>query len=791
MFLTPSVLSIKMRRELWRMRGQALAIALVITGGVAVTVLSLVNYSSLLATRAAYYEDYQFADVFVSLTRAPRYLEKVIAGIPGVHSLAARVEASARLEVPGFGEPVSARVLSLPPAGQPQVNRLFLRQGRLPRPGHTDETVIIQGFAEAHNLLPGDTITAIVNGRQQTLRITGVAESPEFIYVLPPGGLLPDYARYGVLWMSRETLAAAMDMTGAFNSLVVRVQPGYPVASVIGALDRLLARYGSTGAYGREDQVSHRMLDDELVQLRTMATVFPMVFMVVAMFLLNVVVQRLINTQRDIVGVLKAFGYSNRQLGWHYSQLVLVIAFIGLVLGIASGIWLGRAMGELYMQYYRFPLLLFRLDAGSLLLVSALTLLVAWLGGWHSIRRAARLPPAEAMRPPAPARFHITRVERWLTLSRFSQPSTMIVRQLFRSPLRTALSVGGIAMATAVVVVGNFQFDSVSLMVHTQFARVQQQDAAVTFVDPVNRSVLYTLTRQPGIRYAEGRRVVTVRLVNGYRRWRTQLTGIPQPAHLQFVIDRNLAAAAIPREGILLTDFLADALSISPGERLQVEILEGERRRLELPVAGVTSEFLGVGAYMQLPTLNRVLGEGPLINQALLNLETAQSGTAYRILRDMPGVLGVTLRQTMLDSFYQTLARTFLTFTLFISILGGVMAFGVVYNTVRISLAEKGRELASLRVLGYTHGEVAHILLGEVAVLVLLAIPLGWLAGYGLAQALVMALPTEMYRVPLTLTTQTLAIAASVVVVSALASGLLAWYRLRRLDLVSVLKTRE
>lgn len=348
------------------MRGQVLAIALVIAGGVAVTVLSLVNYSSLLATRAAYYEDYQFADVFVSLTRAPRYLEKVIAGIPGVHSLAARVEASARLAVPGFGEPVSARVLSLPAAGQPQVNRLFLRQGRLPRPGHTDETVIIQGFAESHNLLPGDTITAIINGRQQTLRITGVAESPEFIYVLPPGGLLPDYARYGVLWMSRETLAAAMDMSGAFNSLVVRVQPGYPVASVIGALDRLLARYGSTGAYAREDQVSHRMLDDELVQLRTMATVFPLVFMMVAMFLLNVVVQRLLNTQRDIVGVLKAFGYSNRQLGWHYSQLVLVIAFIGLVLGILSGIWLGRAMGALYMQYYRFPLLLFRLAAAGI-----------------------------------------------------------------------------------------------------------------------------------------------------------------------------------------------------------------------------------------------------------------------------------------------------------------------------------------------------------------------------------------------------------------------------------------
>lgn len=773
------------------MRGQVLAIALVIAGGVAVCVLSLVNYSSLVSTRALYYDDYQFAQVFASLKRAPLHVTEQIADIPGITRLSARVEGGAKLEMPGFEDPVSARLVSLPDHGQPEVNQLFLRRGRLPMAGRSHEVVVIQGFAEAHQLTPGDRFVAIINGRRQELTITGIAESPEFIYVLPPGGMLPDYPRFGVLWMSREALAAAMDMKGAFNSLVARVEAGVPVASVIDHLDRLLDRYGGTGAYGREDHFSHQMLNDELNQLKTMATVFPSIFMTVAMFLLNVVINRLISTQRDIIAILKAFGYSNVQIGWHYSQLVLTISVIGLLMGVALGIWAGRAMGEIYMDYYRFPSLLFRLDPAWLVLLAAITLLVAWLGGWQAIRRAAALPPAEGMRPEGPARFRVTRAERFFAPRRFSQPSRMVVRQLFRRPGRTLLSVSGIAMASAIVLVGNFQFDAVSLMVHSQFARVQQQDVTATLIDPVNSPALYDLQRQPGILYAEGRRVVTARLLNGHREWRGAIIGMPERARLQFVIDRDMEPVPLPETGLLLTDFLAKRLAVAPGDELDIEVLEGDRRRIRIPVAGITSEFLGVGAYMRLASLNRALGEGQLVNQALLNIDPGRARQTYRDLRETPRILGISIRQAMLDSFYETLAKTFLTFTLFISMLGGIIAFGVVYNTVRISLAEKGRELASLRVLGYTHNEVNHILLAEVAVMLVVGIPLGWLAGYGLSLAIITAMQTELYRVPLTITAQTLGISSAVVVVSAIASGAIAWWRLRNLDLIAVLKTRE
>ena len=650
---------------------------------------------------------------------------------------------------------------------------------------------MIGSFAGAHELVLGDQFEAIINGRRQALTITGIVESPEFIYVIPPGGMLPDYQRYGVLWMNRDSLESAMDMRGAFNSLVVTLKPGHSAASVIDALDRLLARYGATGAFGRDDQFSHRFLSDELNQLKTMATVFPLIFMSVAMFLLNVVIGRLISTQRDIVAVLKAFGYSNRQIAWHYSELVIVIAVIGLLAGLGLGLWLGRSLGELYMDYYRFPGLLFRIDPAWVVLLGLMTIVVAWLGAWRAIRQAAALPPAEAMRPEGPARYRVTIVEKLLSGIRFAQPSRMIVRQLSRRPVRTLLSMTGVAMATAIVMVGNFQFDSVSLMVHTQFARVQQQDLSATFIDPVNSTALYGLQRQAEIRYVEGRRSVPARLVAGHREWRSAVTGIPSDARLQFVIDSDLKPVTLPREGLLLTDYLADELGVGPGDVLQLELLEGDRRTVMVPVAGITSEFLGVGAYMDLDALNRALGDGPLINQALINLDPDKASEVYNSLRETPGVLGLSIRQAMLDSFYDTLARTFLTFTFFNSLMGGIIAFGVVYNTIRISLAEKGRELASLRVLGYTQNEVAHILLGEVALLLFLGIPLGWLTGQGLALMIVTAMQTELYRVPLTITSQTLGMSALVVVVSAIASGVIAWWRLKRLDLVAVLKTRE
>ena len=786
-----SVLDRKLLRELRHLRGQVLAIALVVGGGVAVCMMSLVNYSSLNDTRDNYYRSHMFADAFVDMTRAPQRLLDEVRALQGVARAEARVQTSLRLQVGGFDDPVSGRVLSLPDEGEPRLNRIFLRAGRLPDSRRSNEVVVIGSFAEAHDLRPGDSLEAIINGRWQVLRVVGIAESPEFVYVIPPGSMLPDYHRYAILWMAERPLAAATDMAGAFNSVLISMEPGAVEQHLLDELDRLFRGFGSTGAYGREDQFSHRFLSEELKQLRTMAMLFPAIFMTVAIFLINVVIGRLVATQRDVIAILKAFGYSNLQVSLHFAKLVSLIMLLGIFLGIAGGVWLGDAMAGMYTEYFRFPEMLFRVPPLPTLAVVVVGLLAGLTGAHGALTRAFRLPPAQAMGPEPPPAYRHTLMERALAGIHLSQPSRMILRSLERRPLRTLMSVSGIALATAIVVLGTFQFDSVNLMVHTQFSRVQQEDMTVSLVNPRSHRAAREVVRIDGVRAAEASLAVPVRLRSAHRSWRVALVGLTAASQLSHRVDTELNHVALPGEGVLLTEFLLQALAVSPGDLVTVEWLDGSGERSEVAVSGSTREFIGVGAWMALPELQRLRGRGAEINQLQISIDPDRRSDVLEALQGRPLVAAVSERRAMLDAFYETLGRTFLTFTFVNSLLGGVIAFGVIYNTVRISLAERGRELASLRVLGYRAAEVDHILLAELALLMLVGIPLGWLIGQQLAVLLIWLMQSELYRIPLLFTERTLGLSATVVVLSALLSGVVAVRRVATLDLIEVLKTRE
>src|SRR5512139_2047051 len=315
----------KLLRDLWGMKGQALAIAMVIVSGVATFVISLSALDSLRETRAVFYREYRFAGLFASLKRAPESLADAVRAVPGVDVVETRVVATANLDVAGFPEPVRGMLVSVPDGAEPALNALYLKQGRSVAAGRDDEVVASDAFALAHRLNPGDRIGVVINGRRKSLQVVGVGLSPEYVYQVAPGSIFPDYKRYGVFWMGRKALAAAYGMEGAFNDLAATLSPGVPPQDVLDRLDSLLSPYGGLGAYTRDDQVSHRYLTEEFRQLGTLASIFPVIFLGVAAFLLNVVVSRLVSLQRDQVGVLKAFGYSNSRVGWHYVQLIVLI----------------------------------------------------------------------------------------------------------------------------------------------------------------------------------------------------------------------------------------------------------------------------------------------------------------------------------------------------------------------------------------------------------------------------------------------------------------------------------
>jgi len=781
----------KLLRDFWRMKGQASAIALVISGGVATFVMSISTLDSLKLTQATFYGNYRFAEVFASVKRAPESLRVRIEALPGVRQAETRVVSAANLEVEGYSDPVTCQIVSVPDHGQPVMNQLYLKAGTTLTAGRDNEVLISGSFADAHRLRPGDHIDATINGKRKQLQIAGVALSPEHIFQLQPGSVIPDFKSFGTVWMARKPLGSAYDLDGAFNNVTLTLLPGAPVESVIQQLDQLLEKYGGLGAYSRKDQISHRYLSEEFRQLEQMAKLFPAIFLGVAAFLLNVVVSRLIATQREQVAILKAFGYSNTRIVIHYLQFVVLIVLVGVSGGVLIGVWLGMGMSSMYMDFYRFPYLTYQLRPRVALIAALVSIAAAMLGTVYSVTRAALLPPAEAMQPAAPVRYRVSWVERLGLTGWLAQPTRMIVRNLERRPINAALAMIGIALACAILMVGGVFADAIDTLVTIQFKLAQRDDMTVTFVEPTSLRAIYALDSLPGVEYAEPFRSIPARLRFQHRSHLTSIHGIPTNNTLRRLLNRQLESVELPHDGVVLTDHLALILGIHPGDSLTVEVLEGKRPVRQVTVTGLVSEYVGVAGYMDLSALNRLLREGPAISGAYLATDPLQQQRVYSELKGMPRVAGTSVRTKVLENFYETMAKQILTFAFFNTLLAGTIAFGVVYNSARVALSERSRELASLRVLGFTRGEISYILLGELGVLTLAALPVGFLIGRALGAYMISNLQTDLFRIPLVFEPATYSFAATVVLISAAVSGMIVRRKLDRLDLVAVLKTRE
>lgn len=781
----------KLLRDLWRIRGQVLAIALVIASGVAVMLMSLSSIDALQNTARAYYERYRFAEVFVSLKRAPESVAERVAALPGVQVAETRVVEFASLSPPGFDEPVNGLLVSVPEEGDSLLNGLALRAGRWVEAGHPDQAIMSEPFAEAHGLTTGDRIRAVINGHERNLEIVGIALSPEYVYTIGPGQLLPDNRRFGVLWMGQEALRAAYNFEGAFNSLSLTLLRGSNTLEIIDRLDRLLAPYGGTGAIERADQLSNWFLMSDIQQLRTMAAILPSIFLAVAAFLANMVITRLITTERGEIGLMKAFGYSNVEVGWHYTKMVLVLTGIGILIGWGLGFWLGRLNTQLYAEYYRFPFLFFRSDLSSLATAGSISLAAALFGTLNAVGRAVRLPPAEAMRPPAPPHYQKLRLGvDWL--GRLSDASTRIIlRQITRWPLRSFLTASGVAMAVAVLITSMQWLDSIDHIVVTALEEGQRQDVTIGLIDSQDSSILGNLAALPGVMSVEPARGVSVRFRNGLNVHRGSIEGVIEEPRLNRVYDVAGLALRMTSSGLVLSTKLAEILNVGLGDSVMVEVLEGRRPRVRVPVVQLFETYLGTPAYMRLDALNHLLHEPRSVDQAQLLVDPAAQAALFARLKTLPVVASVALRRAAVKSFRETVAETILMFITFFTGFACALAFGVVYNSVSIALSERGRELATLRVLGFSRWEISYILLGEVAFLILLGLPLGCLAGLGLAWVMTSSFETELYRVPLLIEPSTYGYAMLITLAAAAGSALFVGRRLAGLDLVAVLKTRE
>jgi putative ABC transport system permease protein len=786
-----SPLDRKLLRDLWRMKGQALAIAVVIALGVLMLVMMDGLVNSLEQTKRAYYDRYRLADVFAQAKRVPNHILKDIGDIPGVGKVEGRINGGALIDLEGVSAPVRAQVVSLPENSLPHLNDIYLTDGRRLDPTRDDEILLFKGFAKAHGLEPGASLVATMNGSRKTFTIAGLAEAPEFLFAVPPGEFAPDDSRFAVLWMNEDALAAAFDLKGAFNEALVSLSRDAKLTAVLTRIDQVLDPYGGVGAYGLSDHVSNRFVTEEIGGLRASRRSTPPVFLGVAAFLLYIVISRIIQSEREQIGLMKAFGYSGLEVSTHYARFILTIAVGGALLGCVLGVMAGRSMAVFYLQYFKFPFLVFEVNPRSFLIGLASSVIAASAGGFFVLREIFALTPAVAMRPPAPADYSKSATLGAVLKAVLDQPSRMVARRLIRQPWRAASAVLGIASGMALSVSMLTVMSSYDRVLELNFSVIDRSDVTVSFVEPLGDQAIYTLQRMPGVIEVERFRTVPAILRNGLNSYRGAINGLVSEPRLNRAVDEGMNSIYVREDGLILATSLADILKVRPGETLTVDVREGRRPVLQLPVVAISETLFGAPAYFEIGALNRALKEPNRVSGAHLRIDQAKSERIYHELKEMPIVAGVSLRNEARAAVQKLMDTGAGAIRYIMAAIAATITFGIVYNSARIAYAERSRDLASLRVIGFSRAETAFVLLGELAIITLLAIPLGSLLGYFLAQAIAKGFSTDLYQVPAYFSPDAYGIAIAAVLFAAAVSGWLVKRDINRVDLVSALKTRE
>lgn len=773
------------------MKGQMLAIAIVMACGLMVMIMERGLVVSLETAKHNYYREQQLADLFSDLKRAPKSLIHQLRTIPEIAVAETRVKGMARLNIPGMKETAEGIIVSIPEDNPQQLNKLFLRNGRLPISGNKKEIVISEAFAEAHGFTPGDTLEAIIYGSKETLNIVGIALSPEFVYELPPGGIMPDNERFGVFWMNERELSVALGLDGAFNNVIATVAPGGDLLEVKAHLDRVLEPYGGQVAYDRDENPSIRMVEEEIKGLKAGAVAFPAVFLSIAAFMTSAALTRLVHLQREQIAQLKAFGYSARTIALHYFKFALIAVTIATLLGAVFGQICGHLLIPMYKPFFRFPSLTFIPDRPAFFYAIIASASLSFVGVMNAVRQVLQMPPAEAMRPEPPAEYKPAILER-IGLQHLATPSfRMALRNLERKPWQGILTTLGLALATAMPIISISMGSGMDYMMDFQWRKAQRQDVTLSLIEPSSFDAYSAMRALPGVQNIEPFRIVPARLRNGHHSRRVAISGVEDNAQLYRLLDTMENSVSLPLSGLLLSEHLAKEMAVEPGETVRVEVQEGRRPIVDVIVSGTITDFAGVSAYMEINALRSLMKEGATVSGAYLSVDDKEWDRFLEEVKESPRIQSMSTTQAARETYQELMGEMMGISQAIFSFFAVVVAFGVIYNGARIALSERTRDLATLRVLGFSRAEVASILISELTLLTLLALIPGMWIGKELTQLILDSISTETMRIPVILSSRAYATAAVVILVSTAVSFAVVGRRIRNLDLLGVLKARE
>jgi len=791
-----SVLDRKLGREVRSTWPLLLAITGIMAVGVACYVSMASAYNNLDAAKGRYYRQCRMSDFWIDVKKAPLAELDAVARLPGVAEIRPRIQFFATVDLDGVTRPLNGQVLSLPDRREPIINDVVLVRGGYFTDRRQNEVIVNAAFAEHHKLEPGQWIRLVLNNRRQELFIVGTAISSEFVYLLGPGAITPEPEHFGVFYIKRSYAEDVFDFDGAANQVLGLLAPeakDRPQAWLRRA-ELVLAPYGVFTTTPLADQPSNKYLSQEIEGLATFGIFMPAIFLAVAAMVLNVLLTRLAEQQRTVVGTLKALGYSDRQIFVHFLKFGVTVGLAGGLLGAAGGHVLAGYMTTMYRLFFEFPELQNRVFPGTLATALAISLAVAVAGSLRGARAVLRLEPAEAMRPKPPKQGGAVILERigWLW-RRLSSGWRMVLRDVLRSRLRTAAGVFAAMMGASVLVTSFMMVEATRYLIDFQFKWLLKSDIELAFKDERGQDALAEAAQLPGVDYAEPVLHVAGTFHHGPIEKQGGITGLIRGASLTVPRDRQARPIRVPSAGVAMTRKLADVLNVRRGDLIQFRPVKGLRRTHQIRVAEIADSYLGTAVYADIHFLSGLVGEELALTgvQLATDGDDRQVGDLYRELKQLPGLQAVGARPDMVRSLEETILKTLWVSIGMLVMFAGMVFFGSIFNASMVSLAERQREVATLRVLGYGPWMIGSLLLRESMIVTTFGTALGMPLGYFWTVLAAISYESEMFRFPVVSSAGTWIWTAVLAVLFGLAAHLCVQWTIHRMDWLDALKASE
>lgn len=773
---------------------QSLGVVAVVTCGIAAYICVFSSYLNLKLTRDIYYSQNRFADFEIMVDRAPETAVAKLKSIPGVSQVRKRIVKDVNVDVPGIEEPRVGRLISMPLPRRPVINDITLLAGRYFESGTQTETILSDHFAKANGLEIGENIDISVDNKKYSLRIVGIGASPEYVYMIRDlQSFVPTPERFGVLWVPESFAETALDMKSACNNIVGLADSPDQVDTILELADRMLDPYGVFAKTERENQLSNRFLTNDIRGLAVSARVVPTLFLGIAAMIILILLNRMVRTERTQIGLMKAFGYSNWSVGRHYIEYGIVLAIVGCLFGFGLGEWMAGSMIAAYIELYQFPILESRIYPDVLSSAVAITLGFATLGALTAAIQAAGIQPAESMRAEAPRSVNKVWIEYFPPIwSRITFTWKMILRNISRNRFRAGVNLFGVAVSLTLMLMGRFMSDATNYGMLFQFEDVQRDDAKISFQHEQGAAALFDAGRFPSVRRAEPLLEHPFEIRSAWKKRDVVVTGVNADSELYKVIDFDRKDFPLGGNSIVIAKGLADILRVGPGDTVELESLMGRvDRTFHVPVRAVARQFVGTAAYMDIRDLSRMLNEPLAMSSAMLRLEEDGRAALSRKLKDIGGIASVSYKEDAYQSIQNTLGRGMSITNSFLRTFAAVISFSIIYNITAVSLSERQRELASLRVLGFSAAETGRVMYYENILLGLLGIVGGIPMGMGVCALLVRTYTNDMFQMPFHIEISSYAIAMLLTFSFVLLANLAVRRKIQRLDLVEVLKERE